>query len=271
MKTFSIGEFAFKCGVTSDFIKYYEKRGLLFPQVNESGYRYFDATNTPYINECIKLKNWGFSAKEIETLLKSTGYSKTVSLIHNRQSELEKQILFLQGLLAYGKEMSESLTLYDSPTPWNIKTRDSLYYLGQSRCFDFFPDEKRYVLLKDWLRWMPVTCTTARVDSREEKASIDWGFTVPKDFAEKIGIPLDHPVELIPETRCLEFYDRRLLPDDQDNDDLEQVRIGMFVNVQKVIDRHRFEVTGPSCFLVQTKMREGSSRYTYQKILVPIR
>ena len=270
MKRYSIGNFAYKAGVTPDFLKYYEKHGLLRPKMNEFGYRYYDATSTSYINECIKLKNWGFSAKEIEILLKSTDYQQMVTLLEKRQSKIEKQICFLQGLLANSRKMSDSLPFYGSLSPWNIGVQDGFYYLSQCFCLTFYTDKERYDILKEWLRWMPLACSTVRVDNRSQESIIEWGVSVPEVFARQQGLPLNAPVEYIPAARYLEYFDRRLLADDQNYDCLDEVRRSMFTNVQQVIDRYQLRVTGPSYFMVQAKLREEGNRYTYQKIYVPI-
>ena len=269
MKWYSIGEFAAKTGVTPDFIKYYEKNGLLKPKVSESGYRSYTAVRVSNVSECIKLKNMGFSAKEINLLLTETDFQNTVELLTSRRKEVEDQIRYLQGVLDYTDEIRDQLDAYGRDA-WHIDWFDDFYFLGQSRNFSFekVGDEK---ILKEWQKWQPNVRATARVDNRKEKAPlIEWGVSVPAVFAEAQGLPLTAPVEHVPAGRYLEFFDKRMLPDDQDNDDHEAVRQGMFCNVQKILNRHNFRVCGPSFFIVQTKIRENGVRYTYQKVRVPI-
>lgn len=269
MKWYSIGEFAAKTGVTPDFIKYYEKNGLLTPKVSDTGYRSYTAVRVSNVSECIKLKNMGFSAKEINQLLKETDFQATVKLLTSRRKDVEAQIRYLQGVLDYTDEIETQLNAYGR-NAWHIDWFEDFYFLIQSRNFSFenVGNEK---ILKQWQKWQPNVRATARVDNRTGKAPvIEWGVSVPASFAEAQELPLGQPVEHIPAGRYLEFFDKRLLPDNQDNDNHESVRRGMFCNVQKILDRHSFEVCGPSYFIVQTKIRENGLRYTYQKVRVPI-
>jgi len=76
--------------------------------------------------------------------------------------------------------------------------------------------------------------------------------------------PIPEPVEWVPSKRYLEFYDRRILEDNPQNDDLDTVRNNMYINVTKIIDKYNFQVSGPSFFMVDTKIREeGKTLYLY--------
>jgi DNA-binding transcriptional MerR regulator len=268
MKEYSIGDFAKKLGVTPDFLKYYEKQGLLHPGKTPSGYRYYDVASTSLVNECIKLKNWGFSSKEIEKLLHTTTYEKTVGYFEERRSELLQQILFLQGLVEYSEAMSKSLPNYSGVDQWNIIKKDGFYYLSQSK--NFVLNNNISHIIKEWVKYIPLISITARVNYSPAAPVIEWGFSAPQKIVDEQMLPIAAPVEWIPPTRYLEFYDRRILEDNPQNDDLNQVRNNMFINVNKIIDKYHFLVAGPSFFMVETKIREEGKRYTYQKIYVPL-
>ncbi|BCN29203.1 MerR family transcriptional regulator [Anaeromicropila herbilytica] len=268
MKEYSIGDFAKKLGVTVDFLKYYEKQGLLHPKKNSSGYRYYDVSSTSLVNECIKLKNWGFSSKEIEKLLLTTTYEKTVGYFEDRRSELLQQIQFLQGLVEYSENMSKSLPYYSGIDQWNIMKKEGFYYLSQSKNFELNHNISN--IIKEWIKYIPLVSITARVNYIPESPVIEWGFSAPQNIVHEQMLPISEPVEWIPPMRYLEFYDRRILEDNPQNDDLNQVRNNMFINVNKVIEKYNLHVAGPSFFIVETKIREEGARYTYQKIYVPL-
>lgn len=268
MKEYSIGDFAKKLGVTPDFLKYYEKQGLLHPKKTPSGYRYYDAASIPSVNECIKLKNWGFSSKEIEKLLHSTTYEKTVDFFEERQSGLLQQIQFLQGLVEYSENMSKSLPYYSGTDQWNIIKKEGFYYLSQSKNFEL--NKNTSDIIKEWIKYVPLVSITARVNYSPASPVIEWGFSAPQKIVHEQMLPIVEPVEWIPPMRYLEFFDRRILEDNPQNDDLNQVRNNMFINVNKIIEKYHFQVAGPSFFMVETKIREEGKRYTYQKIYVPL-
>lgn len=268
MKQYSIGDFAKKLGVTPDFLKYYEKQGLLHSKKTPTGYRYYDAASTSPINECIKLKNWGFSSKEIEKLLHTTTYEQTVTYFEERRSGLLQQIKFLQGLVEYSEDMSKSLPYYSGIDQWNIIRKEGFYYLSQSTNFEL--NNNISPIVKEWANYLPLVSVTARVNYSPASPIIEWGFSVPQEIVKEQHLPIGEPVEWIPSRRYLEFYDRRILEDNPQNDDLNAVRNNMYINVNKIIEKYQLKVTGPSFFMVETKIREEGKRYTYQKIYVPL-
>jgi DNA-binding transcriptional MerR regulator len=268
MNEYSIGDFAKKLGVTPDFLKYYEKQGLLKPQKTPTGYRNYDAASTASVNECIKLKNWGFSSKEIEKLLNTTTYEQTVSYFQERRESLLAQINFLQGLVDYSENLAETLPYYSSVDQWNIIKKEGFYYLSQSINFELNHNISQIV--KEWVKYMPLVAVTARVSYAPDAPCIEWGFSAPQEIINSQNLPVDEPVEWIPSKRYLEFYDRRVLEDHPLNDNLNAVRNNMYINVNKVIEKYQFHVSGPSFFMVETKIKEEGKRYTYQKIYVPL-
>ena len=69
MVSYRIGEYAQKMGVTPDFLKYYEQLGVIHSQTRENGYRYYPFNQSYKILECMRLKSYGFSVREMEQLL----------------------------------------------------------------------------------------------------------------------------------------------------------------------------------------------------------
>ncbi len=269
MKWYPIGEFAAKTGVTPDFVKYHEKNGVLEPKITDNGYRYYTPVRVSNVSECVKLKNMGFTGREIMELTAEKNYAETIELFNSRREDIENRIRFLKGVLEYTDDMAGTLNAYDERA-WNVGWFDDFYFLVQTRNFTFEGIGNEHIL-REWQKWQPVVRATARVDGRPDQPPvIDWGVAVPASFAREQGLNISKPVEYIPAARYLEYFDRRPIPPDQDNDDHESVRRIMFSNVQKVIDRYNFKVTGPSFFIVQTKLHENGQRYTYQKIRVPI-
>ena len=60
---YTISEMAALLGVTTHTLRYYEKMGLIQPEVNrETGYRYYTVTDTRRFNLCRELRAAGFSA-----------------------------------------------------------------------------------------------------------------------------------------------------------------------------------------------------------------
>ena len=70
MKQYRIGDVAKYLGVTPDFLKHYEELGLIHSVRRENGYRYYPFHETMFLIECIRLRNYGMTLREIREILK---------------------------------------------------------------------------------------------------------------------------------------------------------------------------------------------------------
>ena len=67
---YTISEMAALLGVTTHTLRYYEKIGLIQPEVNrETGYRYYTVTDTRRFNLCRELRAAGFTLEECKDFL----------------------------------------------------------------------------------------------------------------------------------------------------------------------------------------------------------
>lgn len=108
-----IGELARRTGVTTQTIRYYERRGLLRePSRSSSGYRDYDRVAQDRLDFVLRAKDLGFSLGEIQELLDlhvSRGRTpddvrqlalRKVSSVEKRLKELERIREALLGLVA---------------------------------------------------------------------------------------------------------------------------------------------------------------------------
>lgn len=67
---YTISEMASLLGVTTHTLRYYEKMGLIRPEVNEeTGYRYYTVTDTRRFNLCRELRAAELSLEECRELI----------------------------------------------------------------------------------------------------------------------------------------------------------------------------------------------------------
>ena len=85
MREYRIGEFAKYLGVTPDLLKHSEEQGIIHPQRSESGYRIYPFPKTMTLIECIRLRNYGMTLREIGEIL--TAHRLTDEAVEKRLSE----------------------------------------------------------------------------------------------------------------------------------------------------------------------------------------
>ncbi len=73
---FSIGEFSRLCQVTTKTLRHYDAEGLLIPArvSEETGYRYYDASQFRDMLLILRLKSYGFRLDEIKPLLQADSH-----------------------------------------------------------------------------------------------------------------------------------------------------------------------------------------------------
>ena len=125
MKNYRIGELSKYLGVTPDFIKYYEKEGLI-TSIPETSPKLYPFNQSSKILECIKLKNLGFTAKEMQDYL----FSDTLKDYRETKQELDyetrKNIAFIKEIDDYQRWIK---TYKNDPLPYALQTVDSFYFL----------------------------------------------------------------------------------------------------------------------------------------------
>lgn len=65
VRRYRIGDYAHYMGVGRDFLKHYEKCGLLSADHHDNGYRHFGFEQSSLILECMRLRNCGYTVREI--------------------------------------------------------------------------------------------------------------------------------------------------------------------------------------------------------------
>ncbi|MEM9777756.1 MAG: GyrI-like domain-containing protein [Chloroflexota bacterium] len=97
-----IGMFAKVGQVSVKTLHFYEKKGLLFPELIDdfTGFRYYSINQLPQLNRILALKGLGLSLKQVRTILQDELSAEEVrGMLRLRQAELEKQVGEMQAQL----------------------------------------------------------------------------------------------------------------------------------------------------------------------------
>lgn len=112
-KKFTIGEVASLLGLTMDAVRFYEKKGLVHPQINpRNQYREFTDQTILELLDIIYYRNLGLSIAEIDTILKNGKKEDVLSLLHKKRLECEQRMRYEKQLwkkLTYLETMNANL------------------------------------------------------------------------------------------------------------------------------------------------------------------
>lgn len=98
-RLYQMKEFMEKVGTTRDTLKYYEKKGLIVPKRNDSGYRVYDETDVQKMKMILDLKELGFSLDDISSQMAGEGAEHAFVVIDKLREETEQTITELHDRL----------------------------------------------------------------------------------------------------------------------------------------------------------------------------
>lgn len=213
MVSYRIGEYAKKMGVTPDFLKYYEQAGVLRAQVGENGYRYYPFNQSYRILECMRLKSYGFSVRQMQELFDS-GMDDAQSMMAEQIQELEQKVAFQQHVIQEHRRLARWLSRMEGKTTdWSVEWGEEALFLPHTDRRTFLSDPRIYELLRYWIAQMPmvkscmeITCPSPDGVFRPETDSFFWGMTVLRSYAEEAGLPVNGAVKPLPRRRLFRFH-----------------------------------------------------------------
>ena len=104
---YTIKQMAALLGTTTHKLRYYQKMGIIKPEVEEStGYRFYSVLDTRRFNLACNYCDFGFSIQESLKLLTDTKPDEIKSILENQNEKLEKEIVFKQQCLKHISDMN---------------------------------------------------------------------------------------------------------------------------------------------------------------------
>ena len=105
---YTISEMASLLGVTTHTLRYYEKMGLIHPEVNEdTGYRYYTVTDTRRFNLCRELRAAGFTLEECKDFLDEPSTAVTDAMLDRQIRQLERRQVLNELSIHFLEKMQE--------------------------------------------------------------------------------------------------------------------------------------------------------------------
>lgn len=202
---YTISEMAALLGVTTHTLRYYEKMGLIQPEVNrETGYRYYTVTDTRRFNLCRELRAAGFTLEECKDFLDEPSTAVTDAVLDRQIRQLERRqvlnrmsIRFLQKTREYYHTLEQ-----DAGRVW-VQNFPEMWRLVLSQEEEARNDPALQAEKAEWLECMPAVHWVSRLPSRVMEQfrvgrnEYDYGLLVEADAARQLGLRRTDHVELV--------------------------------------------------------------------------
>ena len=198
IKEYRIGEFAKYLGVTPDLLKHYEDQGIIQPSRSDSGYRYYPFNTTMLLIECIRLRNYGMTLREIREIL--SAHRQDNASVARRLSEnvehMKEEILLDEALAEdYESFLSWAEPLKDRDCDWDIRWSKPMAFLPHTDKYDFLQDPRIYEILKSWMSYIPIVKSSMKA---ERNGRITWGLLAEERMIRQLQLPVNDIVEFYP-------------------------------------------------------------------------
>ena len=198
IREYRIGEFAKYLGVTPDLLKHYEDQGIIRPSRSDSGYRYYPFNTTMLLIECIRLRNYGMTLREIREIL--TAHRQDNASVDRRLSEnvehMKEEILLDEALAEdYENFLNWAEPLKSQDSDWEIRWSRPIAFLPHTDRYDFLQDPRIYEILKSWMSYIPIVKSSMKA---ERDGRITWGLLVEERIIRQLKLPVNDIVDFYP-------------------------------------------------------------------------
>ena len=190
---YKIGDLEKLFGINGQTIRFYESKGLINPQKNEStGYRYYSNWEINFLLDVIQLRQYGFPLEEIRDILNVDQPEKALSSFNQREAEIVKEMMRLQEQLEAVYRQKNLIQQITNPAFDIVQSPQLLFhpYRTKNELLDIRQDSGN---TEKWISHLPVSMASFLLQSTNLTPDSDylWGYSMP--FLEAIKRNLSIP------------------------------------------------------------------------------
>lgn len=205
---YKIGDVARILGISTDLLRYYEKKGVVTPTKDkQNDYRYYDAWDINFLIDCLWYKSFGFGIPQIAYMVSDCYHGDLVSLLDEKRGELMDSIRHQELLLRRINQHCEQV----------VRVKDMIGKCAVATCPEIVRYLNRYDsaydnrtemqrLSKQWLEYMPFTQRYFEIplepgDRHAHRYA--WGFSMEMEYVDEFSVPVKPPVIQMPAVECI--------------------------------------------------------------------
>lgn len=205
---YKIGDVARILGISTDLLRYYEKKGVVTPTKDkQNDYRYYDAWDINFLIDCLWYKNFGFGIPQIAYMVSDCYHGDLVSMLEEKQVELKDQIHHQELLLhRISQHLEQVNRVKDLEGKCVIsKSPEVLCYLNR---YDTYYDNSNEMqkLSKQWLSYMPFLQRYFEIPSdpgEKQDHQYAWGYSLAMEYVHEFSVSDAPPVKHLPSAECI--------------------------------------------------------------------
>lgn len=207
-QTYTIGELAKVLGITSETIRYYERKKIINPiHDEETGYRYYTTWDLHMIIRARCYLKFGFTIEEVAHLLSQEDIQEIDDILSKQEDILQQQLIYQMNLLKRlrlnrtlirdSKKEDQQLCLKMSPAIYRINTQIN---------YNLVSSKKHKAEIKKVCENVPFVFSTALFKQEniiDQIDEFDFGIGIEEEFATFLNIKENDYITYHPSRLCL--------------------------------------------------------------------
>lgn len=209
---YKIGDVARILGISTDLLRYYEKKGVVTPYKDvHNDYRYYDSWDINFLMDCLWFKNFGFSIEQIADMVRIPSAEDLQDIFVYKEDELRSTIRRCELLLRRSQEYRAQLDRIDDLL-WECELADSPEVVRFiNRVGNEYPTgEGLERFARQWLEAMPFNHRYFEISvpalTGGDDMDFRWGFALTPEYVRALDFPVTPPAERIPAQRCVHTF-----------------------------------------------------------------
>lgn len=200
---YKIGDVARILGISTDLLRYYEKKGVVAPTKDkQNDYRYYDAWDINFLIDCLWYKNFGFGIAQIAYMVSDCYYGDLLSVLDEKRDEIKASIRHQELLLQrISQHLDDVTSVKEYIGKCDIRTSPEIVCYLNRYNFEFDNRDELQKLSQHWLKYMPFTRRYFEIPQdglSGEAENYAWGFSLSMPYVEEFGVPVRTPVVHLP-------------------------------------------------------------------------
>lgn len=252
---YKIGVLAKYFGITTQALRFYEQQGFLVPIRDiDSTTRYYHARNLKWLYSIRRYHELGFCTQEIQELFSCHEIEPLENCVDKKYSEIELEIEKLKlRQLALKQQKNDFLKVKNDLFKCFIEPSPRLMFLINQESQTIDLSSKVNKILQAWMTELGFVYSSSIVNlsgilNDEIKQTRKSGFCVEYSPAQKLGLPMQEPVEE-------HFYPKAIRTITRMQDD----RV-LFSHAKKFANEHNLELTGDAIGRCLCKLGEDNCK-----------
>lgn len=206
---YKIGDVARLLGVSTDILRYYERKGVVTPEKDEANdYRYYTPWHVNFLTDCLWFKNFGFSIEQIADMVRIPSAAELGSLFELKEDELRATIRRCELLLRRSAEHRAELAdmeklLYKCEIAQSPEMVRFINRIGDR----YIVNSVTQAAAKQWLEVLPFNhryfemAGESLLPGRED--DYRWGYCLSMDYVRELNFEVRSPMIRLPSRKCI--------------------------------------------------------------------